>query len=275
MSETRSTFFPPVRDRAAATSAGFRFGHVGTHSSRTMMLDELEALLSATPVDAKPDQHANAVIEENCLGKQTVANRRHSLQHLRELYGLDSNLPLFRILVRLWHSDSAGRPLLALLAALARDPLLRASSQATVTLPEGAEFQRSAARASIAKAVGDRLGDSTIEKVVRNTASSWAQAGHLQGRTFKIRRRVKPTPATVAFALYLADAAGFHGHESLTSNWFKVLDCSTSTAMELALEAKRIGLIDLRSSGDVFELNLARLDPPRLDPQGAQRYSPR
>ena len=53
MSETRSTFFPPVRDRAAATSAGFRFGHVGTHSSRTMMLDELEALLSATPVDAK------------------------------------------------------------------------------------------------------------------------------------------------------------------------------------------------------------------------------
>jgi len=59
-----------------------------------------------------------------------------------------------------------------------------------------------------------------------------------------------------------------------------VLDCSTSTAMELALEAKRIGLIDLRSSGDVFELNLARLDPPRVtpsqpDPQGAQRYSPR
>jgi hypothetical protein len=133
-----------------------------------------------------------------------------------------------------------------------------------VVLPEGAEFQRSAARASIVKAVGDRLGDSTIEKVVRNTSSSWAQSGHLEGRTFKIRRRVKPTPATVAFALYLADAAGFHGHDSLSSNWFKVLDCSTSTAMDLALEAKRIGLIDLRAAGDVFELNLARLDPQGL-----------
>jgi hypothetical protein len=270
MTESRSTFFPSARDRAPAITAGFRFGHVGTHSSRTMMLDELEALLSATPADAKPDEHATAVIEENCLSKQTVANRRHSLQHLRELYGLDPNLPLFRILVRLWHSDPAGRPLLALLAALARDPLLRASSQATVTLPEGAEFQRGAARDLIGKAVGDRLGGSTIEKVVRNTASSWAQSGHLDGRTFKIRRRVKPTPATVAFALYLADAAGFHGHDSLASNWFKVLDCSTSTAMDLALEAKRVGLIDLRAAGDVFELNLVRLDPQRT-----QRHNPR
>ena len=109
-------------------------------------------------------------------------------------------------------------------------------------LPEGREFQRTAMRATIGKSVGERLNDSTLDKVIRNAASSWAQSGHLQGRTFKIRRLVNATPASVAFALYLANAAGFHGQDTLTSGWVKVLDCTTSAAMELALEAKRIGL---------------------------------
>jgi hypothetical protein len=261
MSESRNTFFPSTRDRASAISVGFRFGHVGTHTSRTMMLDELSAVLAAVPASAKSEEYASAIIEDNCLGKQTIANRRHSLQHLRELYGLDPSIPLFRVLARLWRIDSSGRPLLALLATLARDPLLLSTASTVAALPDSAEFQRGVMRAEIGKAVGDRLGDSTLDKVIRNTASSWAQSGHLEGRTFKIRRLVKPTPATVAFALYLADAAGFHGQDALTSAWVKVLDCRTSTALELALESKRIGLIDLRAAGDVFELNLGRLDP--------------
>lgn len=261
MPDTRIAFFPPTRDRAAAIKTGFRFGHVGTHSSRTMMFDELAAVLSAVPLIARSGDYAAAIVDENCLAKQTIANRRHSLQHLRELYGLDNSLPLFRVLAGLWAIDTVGRPLLALLAALARDPLLLSTASTVAALPDGAEFQRNAIRAAISKGVGERLNDSTLDKVIRNTASSWAQSGHLEGRTFKGRRLVKPTPATVAFALYLADAAGFHGQDALASAWVKVLDCSTSTALELALEAKRIGLIDLRTAGDIFELNLARLDP--------------
>src|SRR5207249_8782694 len=128
-------------------------------------------------------------------------------------------------------------------------------------LRDGADFHRTTMRAIIANMVRERFNDATLDKAIRNTASSWAQAGHLHGRTFKIRRLVKATPAAVAFALYVANAAGFHGQEILTSAWLKVLDCTTSNAMELALEAKRIGLIDLRVAGDVFELNLDRLDP--------------
>ena len=261
MSETRTPFFPPTKDRGLAISTGFRFGHVGTHSSRTMMFDELNSVLLAVPPGAKPAEFAAAIVEENCLGKQTIANRRHSLQHLRELYGLDTTIPLFRVLSRLWMIDVPGRPLLALLVSLARDPLLLATAPAIGAMVDGAEFQRSATRAALGKATGDRLGESTVDKIVRNTASSWAQAGHLEGRTFKIRRLVKPTAATVAFALYIADAAGFHGQDALSSAWVKILDCTTSAALELALEAKRIGLIDLRAAGDVFELNLTRLDP--------------
>jgi hypothetical protein len=105
------------------------------------------------------------------------------------------------------------------------------------------------------------LNDSTLEKVVRNAASSWSQSGHLVGRTFKKRLIVQGSAASAAFALYLAHAAGFRGQELLTSGWVAALDCSPSGARGLALEAKRVGLIDLRTAGDVFEAGIARLDP--------------
>ena len=260
MTEIRTPFFPATRGRATAIEAGFRFGHVGTHTSRTIMLDELASTFASLPLSAKSAEYSSAIIEDNCLGKQTVATRRHSLQHLRELYALDPAVPLFRVLGRLWAIDLPARPLLALLASLARDPLLMATAPPIIDLPDGAEYQRTAMRTTISASVGARLNDATLDKVIRNAASSWSQSGHLDGRTFKVRRLVKATPAVVAFALYLATAAGFHGQDILSSGWVKVLDCTTSAAMALALEAKRIGLIDLRAAGDVFELSLDRLD---------------
>lgn len=255
------TFFPPTRNRGDAIAAGFRFGHIGTHTSRTIMLDELTAVLAAVPANGKPDEYVAAIVEENCLGKQTVSTRRLTLQRLRELYALDPAVPLFRILRRIWDLDEQGRPLLALLTSLARDPLLLATADVVLSLPEGAEFQRTAMREALAKAVEDRLNESTLNKVVRNAASSWSQSGHLQGRTFKFRRLVSPTPATVAFGLYLARAAGLAVEESLSSGWVQVLDCSAAAALELATAAKRLGLLDLRMAGDVIDLNLDRLDP--------------
>jgi len=244
-------FFPPTRNRGDAIAAGFRFGHIGTHTSRTIMLKELTAVLAAVAVNGKSDEYRAAIVEENCLGKQTVSTRRLTLQRLRELYALDPAVPIFRILRRLWD----------LLTSLARDPLLLATADVVLSLPEGAEFQRTAMREALAQAVEDRFNESILNKVVRNAASSWTQSGHLEGRTFKFRRLVRATPAAVAFALYLAHAAGLAVEESLASGWVKALDCSNSAALELATAAKRLGLIDLRMAGDVIDLNLDRLDP--------------
>lgn len=225
------------------------------------MLDELETALAAVSAEAGPDAYVEAIVEQNCLGKQTVATRRLSLQRLRELYSLDPSVPLFRILRRLWSIDSEGRPLLALLVSLARDPLLLSTAESICGMTDGAEFQRNVMREAIAANVGDRLNESTLNKVVRNAASSWCQAGHLSGRTFKYRRTVHPTPASIAFALFLARAAGFPVEEGLTSGWVRILDCGKSETLELATAAKRLGLIDLRMAGDVIDIQLDRLDP--------------
>ena len=78
-----------------ATLWGFRSGERGTHTSRTIMLDELSQLLDAVPGEASRRDYAQAVTEGNCLGKRTAATRKLSLQRLSELYGLDARLLLF------------------------------------------------------------------------------------------------------------------------------------------------------------------------------------
>jgi len=253
-----SFFSGPTRE---AEAIGFRFGAKGTHTSRTMMLEELGHVLEATAQGARRADCAAAIIEGNCLSKPTASTRRLSNQRLGELYGLDPAIPLFRVLRRLWDIGTDGRPLLALLAAIARDPLLAATCPAIIAMPANAELQRDALKGGLQAAVGDRLNDSTLEKVCRNAASTWAQSGHLEGRTFKKRRTVLPSTTAVTFAIYLANAAGFRGAEIFSCGWLRVLDCDPSQARELTLDAKRSGLLDLRMAGDVVELNLSCIDP--------------
>lgn len=255
------SLFPAAGTPPAAADVGFRFGAKGTHTSRTMMLAELRQILQATPADARRADYSVEIIEGNCLSKPTAATRRLTNQRLGELYGLDPAIPLFRVLRRLWDVDNEGRQLLALLAALARDPLLAATCPAIVFLQANAEFQRDTMKSALTAVVGTRLNDSTLEKVCRNAASTWTQSGHLEGRTFKKRRIVVPSPAAGAFAIYLANAAGFRGTEIFSCAWLRVLDCDPSRARHLAVEAKRLSLLDLRMAGDIVELNLSRLDP--------------
>jgi hypothetical protein len=244
-----------------AEHLGFRFGDKGTHTSRTMMLSDVTALLSATSPTARRDEYASAIVDDNILSKPTTATRRLSLQRLTELYGLDVSVAVFRVLRRLWDLDASARPLLSLLVAIARDPLLAASAAAVIPLSVGDEYNRDTMRSALRAATGARLSDQTLNKVARNTASSWTQSGHLIGRTFKQRARVVATPVAASMALFLAHGAGFRGEGLLDSPWVLLLDCDPPTARSLALEAKRQNLIDLRSSGDVLVVDVDRLDP--------------
>lgn len=256
---------PIIRFNAAADlpqsalKAGFRPDAKGTHSSRTIMLEDLAAVFGATRADAQRRDYVAAITESNCLGKPTASTRRLSAQRLSELYMLDPSLPLFRVFRRLWDQDKEGRKLLAILLAIARDPLLAATAEPVISLPEGAEYQRDASRHALKLLCGERFNDSILDKVLRNTASSWTQSGHLQGRTFKKRCAVDATAHAAVFALYLSYLTGFRGAQLFSSGWFRVLDCTPGHAQNLALEAKRLSLIDLRIAGDVVDLKLERL----------------
>ncbi len=255
-------FYPPSGlSDLSAIKAGFRFGAKGTHTSRTMMFSELSAALAAVPENGSREAFSAAIIEGNCLGKATGATRRLTNQRLSELYALDHDVPIYRVLRHLWSIDEPGRPLLALQCAIARDPLLAATATPVLNMTPGSDLHRDGVVTALRAVVGDRLSDATIDKVVRNASSSWAQSGHLVGRTFKKRALVHATPATVSFGLYLAYAAGFRGLQLFSTGWLSVLDCTPTSARDIAVEAKRGGLIDLRVSGEIVDLVLDRLDP--------------
>lgn len=244
---------------AQALAWGFRSGERGTHTSRTIMLEELSHVLDATRGEASREDYADAVMEHNCLGKRTVATRKLSFQRLTELYGLDARIVLFRVLRDLWGRHETSRPLLALLLALARDPLLRATGRAVVATPFGHEFGRQSMKDALSDAVGDRLNDATLDKVVRNASSSWTQSGHLRGRGRKTRQRVEAPQAAAAYALLLGFAIGRRGRLLFQTPWVAVLDASPDELIDVSVGAKRLGLLDLKQSGSMIDVSFSTL----------------
>jgi hypothetical protein len=246
-------------DEARLRDAGFRWGQRGTHTSRTIMLDELRALLTNCRPEATRERYLSAIREDNCLGKRTVATRRLSSQRLSELYALDPEVPLFRIMRRCWYADREGQRLLALLLALARDPLLQITALPVLRMRPGEELARQQMIDALKRAVGSRLSESTFDKVVRNASSSWTQSGHLKGRGHKIRQRITPTAVSTAFALLLGYLAGTRGAMLFETFWAQVLDSPPSELMHLAMDARRLGFLDMSQSGGVVDLTFSRL----------------
>jgi hypothetical protein len=226
------------------------------------MLEELRALFANCRPDATRDDYISAVLEDNCLGKRTAATRKLSCQRLSELYALDPEVLLFRVMRRCWYTNRDGQPIHALLLALARDPLLRVSAPPIFRMRPGEELSRQQMTDALSRAAGSRLSDSTLDKVVRNAASSWTQSGHLKGRGRKIRQRVTPTAATTAFALLLGYLTGTRGASLFETFWAQVLDAPVGELMRLAMDARRLGFLDLRQSGGVVDVAFSRLLAP-------------
>ena len=247
--------------RETDPGAGLRTGAKGTQSSRTIMVAELERLLKA---DIAGHDLKRQVLDENLLEKATISGRGMTLQRLRELYGLEAASPLYRILRALWEKDPKSLPLLAMLAALARDPLLRATAKPVLGLAVGSELMRDPMRDALACAVGARLNEATLDKVVRNAASSWRQSGHLAGRTFKRRARVIATPAAMAYAIWLAQAAGFKGEDLLRSGWIAALDLEPGEVAPLLERTRAAALVTVRRLGAMTEIDASKLSAVTL-----------
>lgn len=226
-----------------------------------MMLAELTELLAVIPRPAPREEYERQVVQENALGKHTASNRRLTFQRLTELYALDPAVPIFRVLLRLWDADERAQPLLALLCALSRDPLLRVTAPVVIDLTPGQELLRTSMTHAIQEASGSRFNDALVDKVARNAGSTWTQSGHLNGRVRKIRHLVRPTYGAAAFAVWLGWVQGLAGESLVKSSWGRALDASPSELTDLALTAKRHGLLSARVGGGVVEIDPTMLDP--------------
>jgi hypothetical protein len=236
----------------------------GPSTSQTIMVSSLRRLLSEFPPDAAQSAYRSAVMDENLLGKATTSGREWAFRQLRRFYALDPQSLLFRALRDLWEHDPNGQPLLALLCALARDPVLRASAAVIVGSAPGEVVTTSDFRAVIESRFPAAYKENTLRTTARNVASSWDQAGYLQQgrRRSKVRTRVHPTSGAIAYALMLGYLQGGRGQALFDTPWVRVLDQVPSNLLDLAAAASKQEMLELRQAGGVIEVGFRQLLRP-------------
>jgi hypothetical protein len=219
-----------------------------------MKLAELNVLFGAVPSSGARNDYVAAILNDNVLAKKAATARRKAVQHLSELYALDPAVPLFHVFRHYWDLDNDGRPLSALLCACARDPLLRLTAPAILSVPEGVSVGSADIEKAIAVAAPGKYTPVTQSSISRNARSSWTQSGHLRGKYNKLRTHPKLTPANTAFALALGHLAGVRGNMLFHTFWTGLLDAPEDRIKDMAIEASRRGWLTYRGIGSTVEV---------------------
>jgi hypothetical protein len=244
---------------AQSNEYGFINESAGAHSSRTMMLADLRLLLAACPQSASLEEYRSAIIDENVLLKKTVATRKVSFKLMRVLYALDRKILLFRALRDLWDEDTQAQPLLALLSAVARDPILKSTAERVLSIPIGETITPTMLAEAVNTSFPNRYNPKTLASIGRNAISSWQQAGLLIGKLHKVRISPQCQPTSEAYALLLGYLSGARGDALFRTLWCRLLDAPLHALHEQALAASQRGWIEYRHMGDVTEVGFRHL----------------
>jgi hypothetical protein len=241
-------------NQAVLEKLGFYFGASGAHAGRALMLDDLAVLLEHAPADAQNAWFSHAILEDNLLAKATVNNRDHANRRMRQLYGLDSRICLYRNFRRLYFSEKASLPMLAVLIAMARDALFRKSAEVIRECAVGSPVDAPVFAKSLDAVAGGRMGKETLRHACGNVLNSWGQAGYLSDGKPRQRQRPEVGAAACAYALFLGWLQGVRGRLLFETEWAKTLDRSADDLIALATAAARRGMLEMLHAGGVIEV---------------------
>ncbi len=239
---------------------GFNFNSAGVHTARTIMLEDLNVLLSyVNNPDAVKKDYQKAITEDNCLGKRSGKTRSITYSHLFRLYGLDQEITIFRVMLYFWKRDPKARPLLALLCAFCRDSLLRQSFSFIHQISPETRVTRESLEEFMEKCEPERFSPATRMSLAQNLNSSWTKSGHLRGGTKKYRSKAIPSCGSVCYALFLGHLTGLKGQSVFKSEFCELLDSSFEDLLNFALEGSRRSWIVFKRIEDVMEVQFPGL----------------
>ena len=242
-----------------AKEYGFVIDGLGAHSGRTIMLKDIRRLFAACPPGSTKDEYERAIQDDNVLLKKTGAARRESFSRLKRLYGLDEGIDLFRILRKIWVQEFEAQPLLLMLYAVARDPILRATVDLVNQTEQGEVLNSKDFEVEVSDQFGSELKESTLASIGRNIASSWTQSGHFEGRSEKVRKLASGFPVTTVWALLLAYFCKQRGKLLFDSPWVGLLDLKKNELHLQAQIASKQGWLDYRKVANVTEIKFDHL----------------
>ncbi|MET4694985.1 hypothetical protein [Endozoicomonas lisbonensis] len=241
---------------------GFKYGKSGAHSARSMMLEELKQLFNGLPIDTDRARYEQDIVQYNVLQKSSENARKLTCRHMIDLYGLSPDIPLFKVFRELWELSEDAQPLLALQLAVARDPLLRGSTEVILSLQPGEHLSRETMEAHLAKDNPDRFSPASLKSFSQNINGTWTQSGYLSGKAKKYRTEPKVIYINLVFALILGHYQGLSGQRLFTSFWTNLLVSDLETLYELAHRATLRGLINFKKASEVIEVSFTPMNLP-------------
>ncbi|OOE59445.1 hypothetical protein BZG13_03545 [Salinivibrio sp. ML323] len=254
-----------MRSEKQLSQLGFKYGKSGAHSARSMMIEELTHLLFSRDESATKANYEEDIINFNILHKPTEKSRRLTYRHLVDLYALDNDVLLFRVLRKWWERHEASQPVLALQLAVARDPLLRASAERILQLEPGEHLSRESIEALLAQGDPDRFSAASLKSFAQNINGTWTQAGYLSGRAKKYREVPDVSYVNVAYALFLAHCHGLSGQRLFDSFWCRMLAQDKTRLYELAHRASLRGMLNFKQASEVVEVTFPDLVIPEFN----------
>jgi hypothetical protein len=168
--------------------------------------------------------------------------------------------PNFSSLKYFWKiSEPSEKPMLALIFAIEQDDLLAESIAVVQSVELGQKASVELFESELEKNHPNKYSAITMHSMAKNIASSWKQAGFIQGKIKNVRAEATITFRVACFAFLLAYLRGDRGDFIWNSLPVKALGLPEGKLREFALECARKDFMQYQYAGSVTAINFTNL----------------
>ncbi len=226
------------------------------HGARTLMYSELEKIMTFS---LETGQYLDAMAD-NVFGKKSSDGIKQTKGFLKRLYGFDENNPSFVAFKYFWKiSEANEKPLIAFVYAVNQDDLLAESVQVLQSVKLGDKATIERFEEVIEKYHPNQYSANTRRSMAQNIASSWKQAGFIEGKVKNIRVQPEITYRVACFAFLLAYLNGDRGDFIWGSTCVNAFCLYESKLRALAIECAKKDLMQYQYAGNVTAINFTNL----------------
>lgn len=220
------------------------------------MFSELEKVMSFS---MESGQYLDAMAD-NVFGKKSSDGVKQTKGFLKRLYGFDSQYPPFAAFMYFWKmSEPNEKPLIAFLYAVNQDILLAESVQVLQNVKPGTKVAVEHFEEIVEKYHPNQYAANTLRSTAQNLASSWKQAGFIEGKVKNIRIQPEITYRTACFAFLLAYLNSDRGDFIWNNIGVNALCLHESKLRALAIECAKNDLMQYQYAGSVTAINFTNL----------------
>lgn len=226
------------------------------HTSRTIMYAELSKVMDFAL------EHGNyhEALNINVTGKKSGSGIEKTANYLRQLYRFDLNYPPFAAFRYFWKlADQEDKSQLAFIYAINHDYLLAESIDVIKGVQPGTKAAIELFEEYIEQLHPNHYSKSSLKSISQNIASSWKQAGFIEGKVKNIRVQPKISHRVACFAFLLAFIKGDQGDFIWNSAGVKALCLTEAQLREFAVECAKRDMIQYYHAGSVTTFNFNNL----------------